>query len=199
MSTRKLASHRRTAGRAGPLRASILVIFSSRWARPLRGGTRVAPRSHARGHPSGWPRLMERGRSLRRVPRGRQPTLCVAGHTKPISTPVSGGGGNILSATGPDRKAHQGPSYRGPPRCGCAWSLSAAAVAPPWGASRGTCGRDGWAARGGRVAGGGTGGSGGRAFRVHQRVSFSWAMRTRGRGRGRGSRRMVMPGPAAPS
>lgn len=40
MSTRKLASHRRTAGRAGPWRASIVVILSFLCWRPLRGATR---------------------------------------------------------------------------------------------------------------------------------------------------------------
>jgi hypothetical protein len=119
MSTRNEASQRRTAGRAGPCRASMRVILRPRWERPLRGGTRVVVRSQATGLTLRAARAAEQAGVLAaEAPLPRQPKLAKAGHSKPISTPVSAGGGQMLVDNGPKRKPPQGALWPRAPRCG---------------------------------------------------------------------------------
>lgn len=85
ISIRKLASQRRTMGRAGPWRASRAVILSALCLRPLRGAGRIsaaigAPRCH--GVPAGRRRGAQADARSTRV---AWPVLARAGHSIPVS------------------------------------------------------------------------------------------------------------------
>jgi hypothetical protein len=86
ISTRKEASHRRTAGRAGPWRAwRAVILICLRW-RPLRGAGRIsqARRTPPRG---GRPAGLGAGvQSLSRSTREGWPVLARAGHLEPVSS-----------------------------------------------------------------------------------------------------------------